>query len=399
MQTENTNLAEREQKRRASPAAAAFWTLLLAVAAAGVGFAVYSGVQTRLHAEAKLTSETEASSIVTVNVTRPKPGAPADELILPGNIEAFTDTPVYARTNGYLKRWYVDIGDHVKAGQLLAEIETPEIDQQLRQSRAELDTARAALQLAGSTAARWKDLVKTESVSKQETDEKVGDLAAKQATVEAASANVKRLEETQSFQKIYAPFDGVITARNIDIGALINAGSNGAEKELFHMAAIRKMRVYVQVPQVNSRAALPGTPADLTLAELPGRRFHGHVTRTSNAIDMASRTLLAEVDVENRDGLLLPGAYVEVHLKLPAPSHAYTVPVNTILFRSEGLTVAAVRQGRIALLPITVGHDYGDALEVVSGLSPEEQIVLNPPDSILPGQKVNVAAAEPGVVE
>jgi RND family efflux transporter MFP subunit len=206
---------------------------------------------------------------------------------------------------------------------------------------------------------------------------------------------VKRLEETQSFQKIYAPFDGVITARNVDIGSLVTAGSAGP-KELYHMAAINQMRVYVQVPQMNSRAAAPGVAADITLAELPTRNFRGRVTRNSDAIDPGSRTLLAEVDVDNQAGLLLPGAYVEVHLKLPAPTHSVTVPVNTLLFRSEGLTVAAVRNGAVALVPITVGHDYGNSLEVTSGLTPEEQLIVNPPDSVVAGQHVQVVAASQG---
>jgi RND family efflux transporter MFP subunit len=370
-------------------------TVIITALAVALGFRIFDGIQARTHAEAALVRETDRAAILTVNVIHPSLGARSEELILPGNIQAFTDTPVYARTNGYLKRWYVDIGARVKSGQLMAEIETPEVDQQYRQARAELGTAQANLQLANSTAERWQDLLKTESVSRQETDEKIGDLAAKKAAVDAASANVKRLEETQSFQKIYAPFDGVITARNIDIGSLVTAGSAGP-KELYHMAAINEMRVYVQVPQMNSRAAIPGLPADLTLEELPGRKFRGRVARTSESIDPTSRTLLAEVDVDNQAGLLLPGAYVEVHLKLPAPAHSVTVPVNALLFRSEGLTVAAARNGVVALVPITIGHDYGNSLEVTSGLTLDEQLIVNPPDSIVPGQKVQIVAASQG---
>ncbi len=370
--------------------------ILLALAALALAFwlgvRVVDGIQGRTHAASILVKETEQSAIITVQVIHPKLGAQSTELLLPGNIQAFTDTPVYARTNGYLKRWYADIGAHVKAGQLLADIETPEIDQQLRQARAELGTAQANSELARSTATRWRDLLTTESVSRQETDEKVGDLQAKKAVADAAAANVKRLEELQSFQKIYAPFDGVITARNIDIGSLVTAGSNGP-KELYHMAAIDRMRVYVQVPQVNSRAAMPGMPAELTLAELPGRRFQAKVVRTSNSIDMTSRTLLAEVDVNNPSGVLLPGAYVEVHLKLPGPPLSLTVPVNAFLFRSEGISVAAVRNGRIAIVPVTIGHDYGNELEVTSGLSVQEQLIVNPPDSIVNGQTVRIVPA------
>jgi RND family efflux transporter MFP subunit len=370
-------------------------TVILTAVAVALGFRIADGIQARTHAEAALVRETDRAAILSVNVVHPSLGAQSQELILPGNIQAFTDTPVYARTNGYLKRWYVDIGARVKSGQLLAEIETPEVDQQLRQARAELGTAEANLQLSNSTAERWQDLLKTESVSRQETDEKIGDLAAKKALVDAASANVKRLEETQSFQKIYAPFDGVITARSIDIGSLVTAGSAGP-KELYHMGAINQMRVYVQVPEMNSRAATPGLPADLTLSELPGRRFHARVVRTSESIDQSSRTLLAEVDVENPGSLLLPGAYVEVHLKLPTPAHSVTVPVNALLFRSEGLNVAVARNGVVALVPIAVGHDYGNSLEVTSGLSPSERLIINPPDSIVAGQKVQIVAASQG---
>jgi RND family efflux transporter MFP subunit len=365
--------------------------VLLALAV-GVAVLVFKGIRTRVRAEAALVRETEKSAVLEVGVIRPTAGAPEDDLILPGEIQAFTDTPVYARTNGYLKRWYFDIGARVKAGDLLAEIETPEVDQQLRQARAELETAQANCRLAATTADRWQSLLQSDSVSHQETEEKVGDLAAKKAAEDAAGANVKRLEEMQSWERIYAPFDGVVTARNIDIGSLINAGSNGSGKELFHVAAIREMRVYVQVPQAYSRAARPGTPAYLALAELPGRRFPGRIARTSNAIDPASRTLMVEVDVENRDGALLPGAYVQVHLKLRAADRTLTVPVNVLLFRSEGIGVAAVRDGRIALLPIAIGHDYGDSVEITSGVGPADRLIVNPPDSIVAGQAVQISA-------
>ena len=372
----------------------ALGVLVLLMAAGALGLFIFRGLQERVRAESTLIRETRDATVLNVSVIRPKLGAPADELVLPGNIEAFTDTPVYARTDGYLKRWYTDMGARVKAGELLAEIETPEIDQQLWQARALLATAQANLDLARSTAARWQSLLKTESVSRQETDEKIGDLAAKKAAVDAAAANVKRLEQMQSFQKIYAPFDGIITARNIDIGALINAGSNGPGKELFHMAATHTMRVYVEVPQVKSQVAKAGTAAELTLPELPGRRFHGRVARTSGAISPSSRTLRAEVDVDNPDGTLLPGAFVEVHMKLPAAVHALTVPINATMFRSEGMSVAAVRNGRVALLPVTVGHDYGDELEITSGLKDDEQLIVNPPDSIAAGQPVRVSGAK-----
>lgn len=370
------------------------WLSLFSVAVAAVlGFLVFRGIQGRMHAESALAQRTEERAVLNVQAIQPKKGAAASDLVLPGNMQAFTDTPVYARTNGYLRRWYADIGTHVQAGQLLAEIETPEIDQQLRQSRAELSTAQANYKLSKSTAERWQTLRKTESVSQQETDEKLGDLESKDAVMEAAAANMKRLEETQSFQKIFAPFDGVITARNIDIGDLVNSGSNGPGKELFHLAAIRQMRIYVEVPQMNSRSAAPGTPTELAVPEMPGRRFMGRVARTSNAMDPASRTLKVEVDVNNPQGLLLPGEFVEVHLKLPAPVNSLTLPVNALLFRSEGMSAAAVRNGRVALLPLTIGHDYGDSLEVTSGLRADDRIIVNPPDSLANGQQVRVVPA------
>jgi RND family efflux transporter MFP subunit len=374
--------------------------VLAVVAACGLGLLIFKGIQTRLRAETLLRSEARADSAPSVSIVHPKLGAPTSELILPGSVEAFIETPVYARTNGYLKRWYFDIGARVAAGQLLAEIETPEVDQQLSQARAELNTARANFELARSTADRWQFLQKTDSVSRQETDEKLGDLRAKQATLDAVAANVKRLEETQSFQKVFAPFAGVITARNTDTGALINAGSSGAGKELFHLAAIARLRVFVAVPQVNSATAVPGALADVTLAERPGRTYRGRLARTANSIEPASRTLRVEVDVENPDGSLLPGSYVQVHLKLPGLAHAVTVPVSATLFRSEGLNVAAVRDGHVVLVPISVGRDYGNELEVTSGLKPGEALIINPPDALVNGQAVrtepDAAAGEPG---
>lgn len=369
--------------------AAVVGLVLLAV----LGISIARGIQQRVSAEDTLVKDTQNAAIATVAVVQPKAGAATDEYVLPGTIEAFTDTPVYARADGYLKRWYVDIGAYVKTGQLLADIETPELDEQLSQARAQLATAKANYDLAVSTARRWKTLLQTESVSPQETDEKVGDLAAKAATVQAGDANVKRLERMQSFQKIYAPFNGVITARNTDIGALISAGSNTPGRELYHLAAVGKMRVFVEVPQVNSRAAKPGTAVNLTLQEYPERVFKAAVARTANAIDVTSRTLRAEVDVDNPDGALLPGAYVQVHLKLPQTENSFTIPFNATVFRAEGFSVAEVKDGRVELLPITVGHDYGNSLEVIAGLKGGEQLIVNPPDSIAAGQQVRIKKA------
>jgi RND family efflux transporter MFP subunit len=354
---------------------------------------VIAGILPRVRARTALRKETAEMAVPTVSVVQPKRAAPAQELVLPANVQAFADSPIYARTNGYLKRWYVDIGARVKRGQLLAEIETPEVDQQLRQARADLATAEANLGLSKITADRYADLLKTDSVSKQEADNAAGDYAAKKATVDSSKANVERLQQMQSFEKIYAPFDGVITARNTDIGALIDSGSAGGTRtELFHMAQPDKLRVYVNVPEAYSQAARPGLTADLTLAEFPGRRFQGKLVRTANAIDQTTRTLLVEIDVDNPSGTLFSGAYAEVHFKLPSATSTFILPVNTLLFRAEGLRVATVTDGQHAeLRPITIGHDFGNEVEVVSGLSGNESIVVNPPDSLASGQQVRIA--------
>jgi RND family efflux transporter MFP subunit len=365
---------------------------LVAGAASLVPLIAY-GIHSRVHAEATLAHATEENAVLRVRTIQPKLGSPSEELVLPGNTEAFTDTPIYARTNGYLKRWYVDIGAHVKAGQLLAEIETPEVDQQLRQARAQLATAEADSRLSKSTAERWKNLRKTDAVSPQETEEKVGDMESKNAMEDAARANVRRLEQTQSFQKIYAPFSGIITARNVDIGDLISAGSSGTAKELFHLAAVGQIRVYIQVPQLNARSAMPGTPVELALPEMPGQLIAAHVARTSNAMDPASRTLRVEIDVDNAKEQLVPGEYVQVHIKLASPSNTLIVPVNGVLFRSEGISAVVVHGDHVELQPITIGRDFGDELEVTSGLSQNERIVINPPDSIVSGQKIQLAQA------
>jgi RND family efflux transporter MFP subunit len=368
-----------------------WWIAVLALVI--VAAIVISGILPRIHARADLDKETAEMAIPTVSVVQPKRGAPAQEVVLPANVQAYIDAPIYARTNGYLKRWYVDIGAHVKAGQLLADIETPEVDQQLRQSKADLATAEANLNLSRITNDRYADLLKTDSVSKQDADNAAGDYAAKQATVQSAQANVKRLEELQAFEKIYAPFEGVITARNTDIGALIDSGSSGGTRtELFHIAQPDKLRVYVSVPEAYSQAAKPGLTADLALAEFPGRLFPGTLVRTAEAIDQSTRTLLVEIRVNNPTGTLLSGAYAEVHLKLPTATAAFILPVNALLFREEGLRVAAVTDGKHAeLKPVTLGHDFGSEVEVVAGLAGNESIIVNPPDSIVSGEEVRVA--------
>jgi len=364
--------------------------LLLAGALAALALLLYSGIHSRVAAESRLKQRTEEAAIPTVGVVSPQEGAPLQEIVLPGNTQAFTDAPIYARTNGYLKRWYFDIGARVQKGQLLAEIETPELDQQLQQARADLDTAQANLNIAKITASRWQDLVSTGSVSQQETDQAVSNLSAVKATAESAAANVRRLEQLQSFEKIYAPFDGIVTARNTDIGQLIDAGANTQPKELFHMAAIRTLRVYVSVPEVYSPAARSGALAMLTLDEFPGQTFHGTLVRNANAIDLASRTLLVEVDVDNPTAQLLPGAYVFVHLKLPNQARSVTIPSNALLFRKEGLQVGVVRNGEVDMVPVKIGRDYGNTVEIVSGLQPIDAVILDPSDSLVGGMSVRL---------
>jgi RND family efflux transporter MFP subunit len=329
-----------------------------------------------------------------VSVVSPKRTAPAQEVILPGNVQPFITSPIYARTNGYLRKWYFDIGAHVKQGQLLAVIEAPEVDQQMQQSLSNLNTAKANLSLAETTKNRYQGLVKDNAVSQQDVDNAVGTYNANRATVEANQANVKQLQALQSFEKIYAPFDGVITARNTDIGDLINSGSSGGVKtDLFHIAQPETLRVYVNVPEEYSQGMKTGMTADLSLAEFPGRKFQGKLVRTADAINMTTRTLLIEVDVANPKGTLLTGSYAEVHLAVPAQASTYLLPVNTLIFRSEGLRVGIVKDGKVTLSAVTPGRDFGNEIEIVSGLKADDQVIINPPDSIVSGQEVQIVQA------
>jgi RND family efflux transporter MFP subunit len=348
----------------------------------------------RVAANERLTRTTLEAAVASVTVIYPQASAPNQEVLLPGYTQAFTDTPIYARTSGYLKDWHFDIGAHVSKGDLLAQIETPEIDQQLRQARADLATARANLNLAQITAKRNEELLKTRSVSTQDRDNADGALAAAKAFVQSNEGNVARLEQLQSYEKVYVPFDGIITARNTDVGALIDADANSPSKELFHLTAIDTLRVYVAVPEPYARAAQPGTTASLTLDEFFGESFHGTLIRTANAIDLSSRTLLVEIDVDNPDGRLLPGAYAFVHLSLPAAVHSVTVPANTLLFRKEGLQAALVRNGHTQLVPVTIGRDYGDKVEILSGLQPSDKVIVSPSDSLISGTTVRIADAK-----
>jgi RND family efflux transporter MFP subunit len=362
----------------------------VAVIAVIVALVVIFGIAARRHAESTLESDTKAASIPTVNVIYPVRSVLASGLALPGNTQAYVDTPIYARTSGYLKKWYFDIGAHVRKGQLMAVIETPELDEQLQVAQADLKSAEANLNLANTTSARYQNLLTTNSVSKQETDVAVSDAAAKKAAVDASTAAVRRLQQLQSFEKIYAPFDGIVTARNIDIGGLIQAGENTTPKELFHLASIRKIRVFVSVPEAYSTLIKEGGKATLTLDEYPGREFEGTIVRNSNSIDPATRTLNVEVDVNNPKGELLPGAYVFVHFNVPQRSSNLMIPSNTLLFRAQGLQVGVVRDGRVQLVPVTISKDLGANVEIASGLTANDAVVLDPSDSLASGQQVQI---------
>lgn len=354
------------------------------------GAVVVRGITSRIKVAAIVKKETLDLAVPSVAVIHPKRGAMKDEVALPGNIMAFIDSPIYARTSGYLKQWYADIGTHVKSGQLIAEIESPEVDQQLDQARATLATAQANLKLAGLTMSRYQSLLKLEAIAKQDVDNAEGAYEADKATVASNVANVKRLEQLVSFEKVFAPFDGVITIRNTDIGALINAGNGGTAQELFHISTTNRLRIFVSVPQTYSRAAVPGVMATITLAESPGRKFLGKVARTAEAIDPATRTLLTEVDIDNPSGQLMPGSYAEVHLKLPTETASLILPVTALIFRAEGLQLAVVRGGKAELVHITLGRDYGTEVEVTSGITEQDSVVLNPPDSLTTGAAVRV---------
>jgi RND family efflux transporter MFP subunit len=366
----------------------------IAIALIVVGALLISGIWSRVKARTTLNEETAQLALPAVSVVSPKQTAPADEIILPGNVQPFITSPIYARTNGYLKKWYFDIGTHVKKGQLLAVIETPEVDQQLQQARSNLLTAQANLELASITKNRYQGLLKSNAVSQQDADNAVGTFNANRSIVEADKAAVEQYSALVSFEKVYAPFDGVITARNTDIGDLINSGSAGGVKtDLFHIAQPETLRVYVNVPEEYSQGIKTGMTADLSLAEFPGRKFQGKLVRTADAINATTRTLLIEIEVANPAGTLLTGSYAEVHLAVPTQASTFLLPVNTLLFRSEGLRVGIVKGGKVALTAVTPGHDFGNEIEIASGLKPDDQVIINPPDSIVDGQQVQIVRA------
>ncbi len=370
--------------------------IILIGALAVLLIAIFFGIHRRVRAEADLAQTTENAAVPVVNITHPESGAPNQEISLPGNVQAFSDTPIYARTSGYLKAWHFDIGAHVKQGDLLAEIDTPEVDDQLQQARADLATAQANLQLAEITAKRNEDLLKSKSIATQDRDNAVGTYNADKTIVNSKQAEVTRLQRLQSYEKVYAPFAGIITARATDVGALIDAGAAPSARELFHLSSIDKIRIFVAVPEAYSRAIKVGSHAAVTLDEFPGQRFDGVLARTANAIDPISRTLTVEVDVENPEGHLLPGAYANVHIPLPSDlrTATVTVPSNTLIFRKEGLQVALVRDGKAELVPVKIGRDYGDKVEIVSGLQAADNVILDPADSLVGGSAVQMKAPD-----
>ena len=361
-----------------------FFVILLVV------FGGFTLFQRRAQYQA-LAKETEALAIPTVAVIHPTAEPGQEDLVLPGTLQAYVESPIYARTSGYLQKWYHDIGSRVQKGDLLADIDTPEVDQQLSQARADLNTAKANAHLSEITATRYAELIKTDGVSKQEVDNAAGDLEAKRAIVQSSEANVRRLEELESFKHIYAPFSGVITRRNVDIGTLINAGNGGSSQQLFFLAQTDPIRVYVNVPETSAPSVRAGLGAYLELTQYPGQPFEGKIVRTAEAIDTSTRTLLTEVDVPNHNAALLPGGYAQVHLRVKVNTARLSVPVNALLFRSEGLRAFVVDANhKVHLRPLTVGRDYGTSLEVLQGLQGSDWIVVNPADSLDEGQEVRV---------
>jgi RND family efflux transporter MFP subunit len=396
--------------------------LLAAIAIIVAAVLVVAGIRSRMASASAVEEKTLEAAIPTVTVVHPSPGDMRNEVLLPGNVQPFIDAPIYARATGYVKRWSADIGARVKAGQVLAELDAPDLDQQVQQAKANLQQGQSALEqslasydmgksneeLARITADRWKNLAGRGVVSKQENDQyqsqyqsQVANLQALDKAINAArgnvasmQANLSRLEDLQGYKSVRAPFDGVITARNTDVGALVNGGNGAPNQELFHEAAVDKLRVFINVPEAYSRAAIPGISATLTLAEFPGRGFQGKLVRTTGAIDPGTRTLLTEIEVYNPSGELKPGSYAEVHLKLPSATQSLMLPVNAIIFRSEGLQVAAVRPGnKVELVSVTTGKDSGTQVEILSGLSANDSVIVNPPDSLVTGIEVNVASA------
>jgi RND family efflux transporter MFP subunit len=350
------------------------------------------GISIRLSERRALAKETEEIAVPTVEVVHPSTEPPQSELQLPSTLQAYIEAPIYARTTGYLRRWYKDIGSKVSKGELLADIETPEVDQELLQSRAARDQAAAQLKLAQSSAKRWENLQKMDAVSQQETDERSSSYIQGEANLNAADANVRRLEQLESFKHIYAPFSGVITTRNTDVGSLVNAGNGGPTQQLFVIAQIDPIRIYVNVPETDSPSIHKGVKVDIEVPALVGKHFTGSVVRTAEAIDPATRTLNTEIDVPNPKGQLLPGSYAQVHLALSQQVQRLTVPSNALLFRAEGPRAAVVGAGsKVQLRPVAIGRDFGNIVEIISGLEQTDAVVVSPSDSLENGQVVRVA--------
>ncbi|MHB8303058.1 MAG: efflux RND transporter periplasmic adaptor subunit [Acidobacteriaceae bacterium] len=385
--------------------------LLMVVLLAVAVIVAVVGILSRVHAHSTLRKHTDSMAVPAVAVDLVQAGKPTDEVVLPGAIQAFNDAPIYARTNGYVKSWSHDIGSHVHKGELLAVIETPELDKQVDQARAQLITAEATAHLSQATAKRYTGLTDTDAVSKESIDTAVDTERAQKAAVASTQQNLNHLLELQSFERVYAPFDGTVTARNTDIGQLVDAGSSGGTgsatslsgnamqgrgsgpRELFHVSYLGVVRIYVNVPEADAQEARPGTMTDINVSQFPGKVFHGKIVRTANAEDLTTRTLMVEVDMENRHGELLPGAYAQVHIKLPLDHPALIIPVSSMLFRAEGLRVVTVdRQDRVHLQSITVGRDWGTRIEVLTGLQANERILDSPPDSIAENEKVRVVS-------
>jgi RND family efflux transporter MFP subunit len=378
------------RKKTSGSMALRYWLALVAVA---LILAVW-GEFSRVAARASLAAESFDAGVIRVLTVAPNRTTQGEDLTLPGTVQAFVEAPIYARTSGYLKAWRTDIGTRVSKGQLLGEIDTPEVDQQFSQARADLATARANEALSNSTNVRWMGLLTSESVSKQDADEKAGDAAAKKAAADSAAANLARLREMESFKRVLAPFNGVITARNTDIGALINAGQS-AGTELFHIADIHKLRIYVQVPEIYATAAQTGLDAELRFSEQPAKRYRAMIVRTANALDPALRTLQVELQLDNAAGEVLPGAYAEVHFKLTTNALTLRLPANTLLFRAEGLQVATVdSEQRVRLKSIVQGRDFGNSVEILSGLEANDTVILNPPDSLTDGAAVRLVSGK-----
>ncbi len=366
---------------------------LMAIVVLGIiaALVAIAGIVPRVRARSRLQQQTNALAPPDVLALAPQMGEPAAELALPGNIQAYTDSPIYARTDGYLKKWYFDIGARVHKGQLLAVISSPEVDQQLLQAQADLATAQASAGLASANAKRYESLLSQNAVSRQDTDTFVSQQASTSSAVKSAQANVQRLKELQSFENIYAPFSGVITARNVDIGQLINAGT---AQQMFRLADVHVLRVYVNIPQSYSADAQTGLHATITLPQFPGQTFAGKLVRTANAIDPSSRTLLAEFDIDNRKGKLTPGGYAEVHMSVHRGAATLVIPVSALIFRAQGLQVGTLIRGSrgdvAKLVGVTLGQDDGKTVQVLTGLNADSLVIQNPPDALIDGERVHV---------